>query len=81
VSSGLNDDEPFPVRGDGQPAAPVEILRRWQESGAVWRVVSRTPSGISIALMTCDGGEEVHRLTSADPELLAFIGNQSSSEM
>jgi hypothetical protein len=31
--------------------------------------------------MTCDGGEEVHRLTSADPELLAFIGTRSSSEL
>ena len=46
----------------------------------MWKVLSRTPSGIAIALMTCDGGQEVQRLTSADPDLLAFVGARSSSE-
>jgi hypothetical protein len=81
VSNGSKDDEPIPAGSTGRPAPPVEIVRRWQESGAMWRVVSRTSSGISIALMTCDGGEEVHRLTSSDPELLAFVGTRSSSEL
>jgi hypothetical protein len=64
----------------GGPDAPIETLRRWQESGARWRVVSRAKSRITIALMTCDGGETVHALTSTDPELLAFVGSRSSSE-
>ncbi|GAA1799695.1 hypothetical protein HC028_16530 [Planosporangium flavigriseum] len=72
---------PRPTGSAGRPEAPVEIVRRWQESGAVWRVVSRTPSGVSIALLTCDGGEEVHRLVSSDPDLIAFIGARSSSEL
>jgi hypothetical protein len=28
---------------------------------------------VTIALMRCDGGEEVDRFTSADPRLLAFV--------
>lgn len=58
----------------------VEELRRWQDSGAVWRVDSRTPDAVTIAMLRCDGGEEVERFSSDDPELLAFIGNRRSSE-
>jgi hypothetical protein len=28
---------------------------------------------VTIALMRCDGGEEVDRFTSEDPRLLAFV--------
>jgi hypothetical protein len=60
--------------------APVELLLRWQEGGAVWRVISRSPSRIEISLLTCDGGQEVDRLTSSDPELLAFVGTRTESQ-
>lgn len=46
----------------------------------MWRVDSRTPDAVTIALLRCDGGEEVERFCSDDPELLAFIGNRRSSE-
>jgi hypothetical protein len=59
---------------------PVEVLRRWEDAGALWRVVSRTPSQVEVALMTCSGGEEVDRLVSADPGLLAYVGTRASSE-
>ncbi|HEX2286422.1 MAG TPA: hypothetical protein VHI10_16625 [Mycobacterium sp.] len=55
-------------------------LQRWQDSGAVWEVISRTGHGVTVALLRCDGGEEVDRFTSDDPELLSFIGDRSSSE-
>lgn len=58
----------------------VAELTRWEESGAVWRVLRRTATGATVALLTCDGGEEVGRFTSDDPGLLAFLGNRSSSE-
>ena len=54
-------------------------LRRWQDSGAVWEVISRTGAGVTVALLRCDGGEEVDRFTSEDPRLLAFIGDRHSS--
>ena len=51
----------------------VAELTRWQESGATWQVVARTRHGVTVALMRCDGGEEVDRFTSSDPRLLAFV--------
>lgn len=55
---------------------PVETLARWEDHGAVWRVVERTGSGVTVALCRCDGGEEVDRLFSDDPELLAFVNER-----
>jgi hypothetical protein len=60
--------------------AQVAALQRWEASGAVWRVASRTASGVTVALCRCDGGEEVSRFSSDDPELIAFLGDRLSSE-
>jgi hypothetical protein len=54
-------------------------LRRWQDSGAVWQVITRSEHSVTVGLMRCDGGEEVDRFTSDDPGLLAFIGDRWSS--
>jgi hypothetical protein len=35
---------------------------------------------VTIALLSCDGGEQVGRFTSADPQLLAFLGDRLTSE-
>ena len=59
---------------------PVEELRRWEDSGAHWQVVSRTADRLTIALLRCDGGEDVERLVSDDPALLAFVGGRDRSE-
>jgi hypothetical protein len=58
----------------------VAELQRWQDSGAVWEVISRKGGSVTVALLRCDGGEEVDRFTSYDPDLLSFIGDRSSSE-
>jgi hypothetical protein len=60
--------------------AQVAALQRWEASGAVWRVASRTGAGVTVALCRCDGGEEVSRFSSDDPELIAFLGDRLSSE-
>jgi hypothetical protein len=59
---------------------PVEVLRRWEDTGAVWRVLTRTASRVTIALCTCDGGEEVGRLSSDDPRLIDFLAGRTSNE-
>jgi hypothetical protein len=59
---------------------PVEELRRWEDSGAHWQVVARTADRLTIALLRCDGGEEVERLVSDDPALRAFVGLRDRSE-
>ena len=51
----------------------VAELTRWEDSGATWQVVARTPRGVTVALLRCDGGEEVDRFTSNEPQLLAFV--------
>jgi len=48
-------------------------LRRWEEAGATWRVLVRTPESVELALLTCDAGEEVDRLRSADRAVLAHV--------
>lgn len=58
----------------------VAELQRWEDTGAVWRVLTRTQRGVTIALLRCDGGEEVDRFTSHDPRLLRFLGDRSGSQ-
>jgi hypothetical protein len=57
----------------------VAELQRWQDAGAVWEVISRKGCSVTVALLRCDGGEEVDRFTSDDPRLLDFIGDRLSS--
>ena len=58
----------------------VAELQRWQDSGAVWQVISRKGGHVMVALLRCDGGEEVDRFTSDDPQLLSFLGDRMTSE-
>ncbi|MCV7364646.1 hypothetical protein [Mycolicibacterium neworleansense] len=58
----------------------IADLQRWQDSGAHWRVLTRTSNSLTIALLRCDGGEEVDRFTSSDPRLVEFVGARMSSE-
>ncbi|PRC42980.1 hypothetical protein C6A85_000000107705 [Mycobacterium sp. ITM-2017-0098] len=58
----------------------VAELRRWEEAGAVWRVVGRTATSVTISLLSCDGGEQVGLFTSADPRVLDFLGDRVTSE-
>jgi hypothetical protein len=57
----------------------VAELQRWEDSGAVWSVVSRRQDRVTIALLRCDGGEEVDRFTSEDPLLLEYVGERFGS--
>lgn len=59
----------------------VEDLQRWQDTGAIWRVLSRARGGqITVGLFSCDGGEEVARISSSDARLVTFVANRDSSE-
>jgi hypothetical protein len=55
------------------PEDPVEVLRRWQDTGAVWHVLGHRGDAVTIGLFTCDGGEEVSRFTTRSPALLRFL--------
>lgn len=58
----------------------VGRLRRWEESGATWQVLARGAGGVVIALLSCDAGEEMDRLSSADPAVLAYVGDRERSD-
>jgi len=58
----------------------VEVLRRWEQSGAVWRVLERSGSSVTVGLFTCDGGEEMGRVVSSSADLLEFVGDRAGSE-
>jgi hypothetical protein len=56
----------------------VAELLRWEDAGAHWQVLWQNRAGeavseVTIALLRCDGGEEVDRFTSSDPALLRFV--------
>lgn len=55
---------------------PSEILRRWSDSGAHWKVIGRHGEALTIGLFRCDGGEEMDRITSSDPRLHAFLRSE-----
>jgi hypothetical protein len=57
----------------------VAELQRWEDSGAIWSVVSRKNDQVTIALLRCDGGEEVDRFTSSEQRLLDYIGERLSN--
>ena len=59
---------------------PVEQLRRWEAFGATWEVVHRDQRSATVSLRRCDGGEEVGRLTSDDPALLAFLDERTAED-
>jgi hypothetical protein len=62
------------------PDDPVAALHRWADAGAVWRVIDRRRDTVTVALYRCDGGEEVDRISSADPHLLSFLADRTGSE-
>lgn len=55
------------------PDNPVQVLRRWEDNGAMWHVLGHHGDAVTIGLFTCDGGEEVSRFTANDPGLLQFV--------
>ena len=63
--------------GNGAERDYVAELTRWVDAGATWRVVAQTRSGVTIALLRCDGGEEVDRFTSTDPRVLAYVRREA----
>jgi hypothetical protein len=51
----------------------LDRLRRWEDSGAAWRIVVATGDTVEISLLTCDAGEEMDRIRSTEPDLLDHV--------
>lgn len=57
-----------------------ETLQRWTDFGGVWRVVAADDRAATVSMCRCDGGEEVQRLTTADPSLVTWLLQHDTSE-
>jgi hypothetical protein len=55
---------------------PVAALQRWEQSGAVWRVLTRSRGTVTVALLTCDGGEQVGELSGEEQVLAPFLAGR-----
>lgn len=63
------------------PAADLlERLRRWEESGATWHVLTRSGRGVTVSLCRCDDGEEVERLRTDDPVAITLLDGRTGSD-
>jgi hypothetical protein len=59
--------------------AAIDVLKRWEDHGAVWRAVHVSDAKAVVDLCTCDG-QPVERLQSDDAELIAFLRERAASE-
>jgi len=58
------------------PASPLDELDRWEGFGGTWALRQLDADGAIVSLCRCDGGEEVSRIISADPDFLAWAARQ-----
>ena len=58
----------------------VDLMRRWENAGGVWRVLGQDHRAVTVALYRCDGGEEADRFVSTDPQVAHFLAGRMSSE-
>ncbi len=62
------------------PDDPVARLTRWADAGGTWQVLTRGGTEITVALLTCDGGEEMGRIVTADAELAAYVDAHAEAD-
>jgi uncharacterized protein len=58
----------------------VAQLRRWEDAGGVWRVLTRDRDAVTVGLYRCDGGEEADRFVATDPRVAEFLAGRTSSQ-
>lgn len=61
-------------------ADAVALLRRWEDSGAVWRVLERRGAHVTVGLWTCTGDELVDRVQARGEELDAYLAGRTASD-
>ncbi|MBK6762989.1 MAG: hypothetical protein IPG68_06825 [Micrococcales bacterium] len=52
----------------------LEEFLRWERAGGICEVLARGQGYVVVALLTCTGREEMARLRSGEPDLLAHLG-------
>lgn len=59
---------------------PLDVLRRWEQAGGVWRVTQWSADGADVALLRCDAGEAVDEVSLSGPECVDYLRQHTSSE-
>ncbi len=68
-----------PTCHDGGVGSDRETLDRWADFGGIWRVVASDEHAVTVSMCRCDGGEEVQRLTTRDPDLITWLTEHPES--
>ncbi|MCL2541198.1 MAG: asparaginase [Nocardioidaceae bacterium] len=55
------------------PSPDLERILRWERQGGEWQVLTTGADAVTVALMRCDAGEEIDRLTSSAPDVLRHV--------
>jgi hypothetical protein len=58
----------------------VAVLRRWELFGGRWQVLARTESDVTVGLLTCDGGQEMSRITATSEVFDAFLSERKGND-
>ena len=58
----------------------VALLRRWEQAGGLWRVLTREGDAVTVGLYRCDGGEEADRFVASDPQVEQFLAGRTTNQ-
>lgn len=78
--SGRAVEDPTRAEAVTTDSRVVAVLRRWELFGGRWRVLARTESDVTVGLLTCDGGQEMSRVTATSDEFDAFLRKRKGSD-
>jgi hypothetical protein len=63
-----------------EPIDPVAELRRWEQSGAGWRVAARTSERVVVELLSCEALDVVGSVVGTPTELDGYLAGRRRSE-
>lgn len=77
----MNGHGESPGRLEPEPSDDVvEVLARWERSGGHWKVLRADDDWVDVGLFTCDGGEQMARVSGALTSVLrGYLGGRNSS--
>lgn len=59
----------------------IEVLERWECSGGLWRVLTHSEAWVTVGLFSCDGGEQMSRVTGRTVDLDLFLAGRSECDL
>lgn len=65
----------------GQDGDMIAVLERWESAGGMWRVLTRSEAWVTVGLFSCDGGEQMSRVTGRTVDLDPFLARRSERDL